>query len=61
MKRATRKKRVYKSIEEFRQRFYPKPAEEEQSEVVDPSAFGAKLARESLEKYAGMLSNRQTR
>lgn len=60
MKRDTKKKRVYKSIEEFMERFYPK-SKEDQSQFDDPSAFGARAAKESLEKCAGTLSSKRSR
>ncbi len=55
-KQATARGKEYRSMKEFVGTFYPKSeGEKEGAEKTDPRAFGAKLAKELLNKYKHML------
>jgi hypothetical protein len=51
-------KHEFRSLAEFRKRFFPKPVEQEHAEPPDPEELGAKLAKESLARLQAALAVR---
>ena len=49
-------KHEFRSLAEFRKRFYPKPVEQGDSEPPDPEELGARLAKESLDRLQAALA-----
>ena len=56
-KKNAKKETVVRSIDEFNKRFYPKPAESDNtSPSPDPEDIAEKLAKESLDRLQAVLS-----
>jgi len=56
-KRSKKKERVYKSMREFEEKFFPKSFKKQSLEgTIDARTVGINLARESLEMLRSQLS-----
>jgi hypothetical protein len=54
---SAKKERVYRSMREFEERFFPKSLEDRLFETeTDPAKLGIELARESLRKTGSQLN-----
>jgi len=57
VERRKKKKQVYKSMREFKEKFFPKSSKKQSAEVsTDARALGISLAKESLDMIRHSLS-----